>query len=53
MVGKELEDIERRHCDMTSILHALGISVEGGEVCAVLMDTLNPSLADCKKTICC
>lgn len=31
-VGKELEDIERRHCDMTSILHALGISVEGGEV---------------------
>jgi hypothetical protein len=29
---------------MTSILHALGISVEGGEVCPVLMDTLNSSL---------
>jgi hypothetical protein len=34
---------------MTSILHALGISVEGGEVCPVLMDTLNPSLAGYKK----
>lgn len=32
VVRKELEDLERRHWDMTSILHALGISVEGGEV---------------------
>lgn len=39
---------------MTSVLHALGISVIGGdEVCPVLMDTLNPSLAGHKKIVCC
>jgi len=32
VVRKELEDMERRYGDMTSILRALGISVEGGEV---------------------
>lgn len=37
--------MEGRYWDTTSILRALGISVEGGEVCPVLMDTLNPSLA--------
>jgi hypothetical protein len=36
VVRKELEDMERRHWDMTSILRALGIPVEGGEVCPVL-----------------
>ena len=29
--------MERRYGDMTSILRALGISVEGGEVCPVLL----------------
>ncbi|WVZ60577.1 hypothetical protein U9M48_010580 [Paspalum notatum var. saurae] len=32
VVRKELEEMERRYCDMTSILYALGIPVEGGEV---------------------
>ncbi|OEL15016.1 hypothetical protein BAE44_0023965 [Dichanthelium oligosanthes] len=32
VVRKELEDLERRYCDMTSILRTLGIPVEGGEV---------------------
>ncbi|CAL4935999.1 unnamed protein product [Urochloa decumbens] len=32
VVRKELEDMERRYWDMTSILHALGVPVEGGEV---------------------
>nr|CAB3493206.1 unnamed protein product [Digitaria exilis] len=32
VVRKELEDMERRYWDMTSILRALGIPVEGGEV---------------------
>ncbi|KAK8444124.1 hypothetical protein SEVIR_9G087400v4 [Setaria viridis] len=32
VVRKELEDLERRYWDMTSILRALGIPVEGGEV---------------------
>nr|CAB3498174.1 unnamed protein product [Digitaria exilis] len=31
VVRKELEDMERRYWDMTSILRALGIPVEGGE----------------------
>ncbi|CAN6315230.1 unnamed protein product [Urochloa humidicola] len=32
VVRKELEDLERRYWDMTSILRALGVPVEGGEV---------------------
>jgi len=36
VVRKELEDMERRYWDMTSILRALGVPVEGGEVCPVL-----------------
>ncbi|RLN40924.1 uncharacterized protein C2845_PM01G27960 [Panicum miliaceum] len=32
VVRKELEDMERKYWDMTSILRALGIPVEGGEV---------------------
>ncbi|RLN18891.1 uncharacterized protein C2845_PM02G05530 [Panicum miliaceum] len=32
VVRKELEDMERRYWDMISILRALGIPVEGGEV---------------------
>lgn len=32
IVRKELEEMERRYWDMTSILRALGIPVEGGEV---------------------
>ncbi|CAL4919122.1 unnamed protein product [Urochloa decumbens] len=31
-VRKELEDMERRYWDMTSIFRALGVPVEGGEV---------------------
>lgn len=32
-VRLELEIIERRYTDMASILRALGIPVDGGEVC--------------------
>jgi hypothetical protein len=38
---------------MTSILRALGIPVEGGEVCSVLWIRSARCLAGCRKFICC
>jgi hypothetical protein len=43
IVRKELEDTERRCRYTVSILHVLGIPVEGCEVCPILVDRHNPS----------
>lgn len=40
IVGKELEDTEKRQWNMNSILHVLGISLEGDDLCPFILDTL-------------
>jgi hypothetical protein len=42
-VRLELENLERTCRDVSSILRALGIPVEGGEVCCISTDTRNLS----------